>query len=426
MGQLKTLTVNGRTYDVVSVVPAASVTLRANSWSGSGTSYSQVVAISGVTASTKVDLQPTAAQLAEFHHNVLALVAENDGGTVTVYAIGDKPMNDYTIQITKTEVGGVGKIRGNTVGTTMPRTDFNQTDSSKADYLLGRETIVRTVNGTAPDENGDVEITIPDSSQNVDLTGYATEEFVKNKIAEAELGGKDVDLSGYAQKSELPTKVSQLENDSGYLTEHQDISGKLDTSELPAAIDTALAQAKASGEFDGKDGASSWNDLTDKPFGEVNVDLFDVAEETESVSELDPSGSGRYLVGCAFFTTPEICSLEVGKEYTVTLNGHTYTDIAKVDDSELLCVGDSEAFANQDWENFRYYIRYEGPYSNGHCTFDAIHRGTETELTECVISQGVTKLDEKYIPDTIAKVSDVERMIAEMLGAIPDASEVAY
>ena len=46
--------------------------------------------------------------------------------------------------------------------------------------------------------------------------GYATEEFVKNKIAEAELGGEEVDLSGYAQKSELPTKISQLQNDVGY------------------------------------------------------------------------------------------------------------------------------------------------------------------------------------------------------------------
>lgn len=85
-------------------------------------------------------------------------------------------------------------------------------------------------------------------------TGYATEEFVKNKIAEAELSGEEVDLSGYAQKSELPTKVSQLENDKGYLTQHQDISGKLDASALPTAINTALAQAKASGEFKGDKG----------------------------------------------------------------------------------------------------------------------------------------------------------------------------
>ena len=101
--------------------------------------------------------------------------------------------------------------------------------------------------------------------------GYATEEYVKNKIAEAELGGEEVDLSGYAQKSELPTKVSQLENDSGYLTEHQDISGKLDANKLPEAINTALAQAKASGEFDGKDGVDGKDGYTPVK----GVDYFD-------------------------------------------------------------------------------------------------------------------------------------------------------
>lgn len=64
-------------------------------------------------------------------------------------------------------------------------------------------------------------------------SGYATEEFVKNKIAEAELGGEEVDLSGYAQKSELPTKVSELKNDAGYLTEHQDLSDYAKKTELP-------------------------------------------------------------------------------------------------------------------------------------------------------------------------------------------------
>lgn len=49
----------------------------------------------------------------------------------------------------------------------------------------------------------------------------------------------------------VPTKVSELENDAEYLTEHQDISGKLDANKLPEAVDNALAQAKESGEFDG-------------------------------------------------------------------------------------------------------------------------------------------------------------------------------
>lgn len=58
-----------------------------------------------------------------------------------------------------------------------------------------------------------------------------------------------------AEDVKVPTKTSELENDSGFLTEHQDISGKLDKEKLPEAIDDALEQAKESGEFNGKDGA---------------------------------------------------------------------------------------------------------------------------------------------------------------------------
>lgn len=184
----------------------------------------------------------------------------------------------------------------------------------------------------------------------------------------------------------------------------------------------------------GGGGATSWNDLTDKPFGEaVNVDLFAVAELMESVS--DPLGDDRYGVLCVFDTTPEICSLEAGKEYTVTLNGHTYTEIAKHFSGEegspgIFYIGDLEATLNEDWANVRYLFAFVQNYVNGEITDQylvwAAHTGTETELTECVISQGVTKLDEKYFPDTIARVSDVERMIEEAIGAIPDASEVAY
>lgn len=52
-------------------------------------------------------------------------------------------------------------------------------------------------------------------------------------------------LSNYALKSAIPTKVSQLQNDSKYLTQHQDISHLLPRTELPTAINTALAQANA-------------------------------------------------------------------------------------------------------------------------------------------------------------------------------------
>jgi hypothetical protein len=104
MGIMRTLTINGVKYDVAPVVPSSSITLLASGWIGEGDTHYQVVDLPGVTANTMVDLQPTAEQLAEFHYKVLGFVAENEGGVVTVYAIGQKPTNDYTIQVTITEV----------------------------------------------------------------------------------------------------------------------------------------------------------------------------------------------------------------------------------------------------------------------------------------------------------------------------------
>lgn len=138
MKKMKTLTINGTTYSVSPVVPASSVTLFANKWVGDGDVYSQVVAVPGVTARSKVDLQPTSEQLEEFHYKTLAFVAENVGGVVTVFSVGDKPTGDHTIQTTLTEVEGADQIRGNTVGTTMPQPDWNQTDPTRADYIKNK------------------------------------------------------------------------------------------------------------------------------------------------------------------------------------------------------------------------------------------------------------------------------------------------
>ena len=42
-----------------------------------------------------------------------------------------------------------------------------------------------------------------------------------------------VDLTGYAKKTDIPTKVSELNNDAGYLTQHQDLSTYALKSEIP-------------------------------------------------------------------------------------------------------------------------------------------------------------------------------------------------
>lgn len=151
---------------------------------------------------------------------------------------------------------------------------------------------VKSINNVQPDENGNVEIAI--ENPDVDLTGYATEEFVVDKIVEAE-----VDLSGYAKKSELPTKVSQLDNDKGYLTEHQDISGKLDANKLPEAINSALAQAKASGAFDGADGKDGKDGIDGKDgyTPQKNVDYFDGKDGKDGQDGYTPQKGIDYFDG---------------------------------------------------------------------------------------------------------------------------------
>lgn len=66
--------------------------------------YYQEVEIEGITENSQVDLTPSVEQLVTFYDKDLGFVTENDGGEVKVYAIGQMPQNDYTIQVTITEV----------------------------------------------------------------------------------------------------------------------------------------------------------------------------------------------------------------------------------------------------------------------------------------------------------------------------------
>ena len=86
-------------------VTIGEVNLLASLWEKTNDNlYSQVVNIKGVTENSQVDLTPNVQQLMVFYEKDISFVTENDGGVVTVYAIGQKPTNDYTIQVTITEV----------------------------------------------------------------------------------------------------------------------------------------------------------------------------------------------------------------------------------------------------------------------------------------------------------------------------------
>ena len=87
------------------------VELFADKWVEDGEyEYSQVVTIQGLPekfdlTGYQVDLTPSREVLAALYYKDAMMVAENEKGVVTVCLIGQKLTNDYTVQVTITEVG---------------------------------------------------------------------------------------------------------------------------------------------------------------------------------------------------------------------------------------------------------------------------------------------------------------------------------
>lgn len=85
-------------------VKLTSFTAPAENWKGAVSPYFQEVSVEGISRSCKVDLQLPPEQLHSLLDRVLAFVAANEEGTVTLWAIGDRPGEDLTFQATLTEV----------------------------------------------------------------------------------------------------------------------------------------------------------------------------------------------------------------------------------------------------------------------------------------------------------------------------------
>jgi hypothetical protein len=95
--------------------------------------------------------------LAEFQKLNLVFVAENeiDGATneneITVYSIGDRPLDSYTMQATIVEaelLEETNKVVGIPVGTPVAQSDWDQTDETKGDFIKNKPTISRVITGT--------------------------------------------------------------------------------------------------------------------------------------------------------------------------------------------------------------------------------------------------------------------------------------
>lgn len=82
----------------------SSMTMSVAAWKGFSSPFSQTVEVNGISSKSIVLLLPGPEQLQYLFENGTALVAENDDGTVTVHAIGNRPTRDITIQVAIQEV----------------------------------------------------------------------------------------------------------------------------------------------------------------------------------------------------------------------------------------------------------------------------------------------------------------------------------
>ena len=81
----------------------STITISASGWTGDGP-YTQSVTITGASASSKIDIQPTPVQVDQLlTDGVKGMLVENNNGVFTVYSIGAVPTVSLNMQITITE-----------------------------------------------------------------------------------------------------------------------------------------------------------------------------------------------------------------------------------------------------------------------------------------------------------------------------------
>lgn len=107
-GEVKTANINDGAVTLGKLASAAKVhkavlSVLAASWTGSVSPYSQVITVVGadITANTQIDLQPDATALAQMlTDGTTAMYIDNNNGTLTMYAITNKPTADLLLQAT--------------------------------------------------------------------------------------------------------------------------------------------------------------------------------------------------------------------------------------------------------------------------------------------------------------------------------------
>lgn len=227
---------------------------------------------------------------------------------------------------------------------------------------------------------------------NVSITTDATNDKVTFSVADGTTGAKGVvQLTNSTSSTSTTTAATPSSVKSAY-----DLANTAKTNAATAQTKADSAYALAESKVD-KNHTHSWNDLQNKPFG----DEIESEETLMSNKTISMYGDGWYRV------TPVVELIE-GITYKVTFNGTTYESVAWVSPTTgTICIGNGEIYGGEDYGNWNAPFAFE--YNNGAFSLYSNEIGSATFSIIKVVAD-VTKLDDRFIPDTIARTSDVSQV----------------
>ena len=200
--------------------------------------------------------------------------------------------------------------------------------------------------------NGEVNIDLSDYQTRIDNTLITTDKTIVGSINEI--------------KNSIPIKTSQLQNDSGYLTEHKDLSDYATKSELHnhdnKNILDNITQEKIDSWDNKSDFSGSYNDLTDKPIiPSINnttiseTEVYSSSKTEERLSKIEMNiDSDITAVSDGIIEIDERVNYLEGKQLIIDAFDGTYDSLL----NRPLIVSPNDVLTKNNTELYRPISRY--------------------------------------------------------------------